>query len=333
MSNTRSSRIRTVVSLVVSLLLIGAALWLFMNRQFVADAAANIAYAKDPRIEAIAERTGLTQSAEFALYATHPELLERDEFNSVCPRREVASPILGCYSSQDRIYVYNVTDDRLDGMKEVTTVHELLHAIWFRSSPEQKQQLEAWLRAAYERRGDDALRERMDYYQRNDPGEFVNELYAILGTEVSDLGPELEAHYAQYFDRAKVVALHAKYNDRYQELRTNSVTLVTQMDALSAQIDSESASYEAAAAAYSAQVADFNQRAESGVFTSIGAFNTERSQLLQQASQLDAARESINQKIAQHNVYYEQYQAIVSEIDVLNRGMDSYETIEQTPGV
>ncbi len=43
--------------------------------------------------------------------------------------------ILGCYNPSSRdIYIYNVTNSELDGVKEVTAAHEMLHAAWERLS-------------------------------------------------------------------------------------------------------------------------------------------------------------------------------------------------------
>src|SRR5690606_38163618 len=117
----------------------------------------------------------------FYFRATHPEIASADEFNQDCPRQEANSPILGCYST-GHIYIYDITNDALDGIEEVTAAHELLHAIWDRMSANDQQRIGGLLRSTYATISNKELKERMDYYQRNEPGQFENELHSIIGT-------------------------------------------------------------------------------------------------------------------------------------------------------
>lgn len=333
MSNTKRSIARSTITLVASALIVIFALWLFFNRQFALDTYTNWTYRASDSIATISERTELTDKGKFTFYATQPELLGRDSFNNSCPRQEAGSPILGCYTSDDRIYIYDVTDDKLDGMKEVTAAHEVLHAVWFRMSEEEKSILEKQLVAAYEANATDSLKSRMEYYQRTEPTEFVNELHAILGTEVADLGEELEKHYAEYFDRESVLALYDQYNTVYSELSERADELFTLMGELANKIDTASDTYNSQIENFSSDVEDFNERANNGSFTSISQFNSERAELMRRSGQLEVARVAINTNIATYNKYHAEYQEIGKELEVLNNSMDSYHTIDEAPSV
>jgi uncharacterized protein YukE len=333
MSNKSRNLTRNIIALSVSAVIIALSLWAVLNRQFVLDSYANMAYQPSAAVVGISERTQLTDEGMFTFYATYPEVLNQDVFNQKCPRQEVGSPILGCYTSEDRIYMYNVTNESLDGMKEVTAVHEVLHAVWARMDSTEKSEIEQLLRTAYDAKADDALKTRMEYYERTEPGEFVNELHAIIGTEVGELDPQLESYYGQFFNRQTVLALHAQYSSVYTELSNRSTELYELMTQLGQTIDSTTQAYNQAATAYSSDVDSFNARANNGSFASRAQFNAERSALVARSGALEAQRQAINQNIETYDGYYTEYQSIGEQLQTLNEGMDSYHKIEETPSV
>lgn len=333
MSNTNRSGFRTVATLVISACLIGAALWVLFNRQFVLDTLTNATFKPTSEVVSLADESKLTSTGKFNFYATSPEVLDKDAFNSSCPRRESNSPILGCYTSADRIYIYNVSDPRLDGMKEVTAVHEMLHAIWQRTSPDKQKALESKLRNAYEQHADDELKKRMEYYERTEPGEFVNELHSILGTEVNSLGSDLESYYNSYFSRSAVLAFHEQYSSTYKQLTGRADQLVSLMTDLGKSIDANSKTYSSESAAFSQQINLFNSRAANGGFTSQSQFNAERAQLIARSAQLEAMRDAINTSIETYNSYYAEYQQISKQVEGLNQSLDSYQTLDKAPSV
>lgn len=333
MSNTKHNVTGSIIALLISGAIIVASAWVFLNRQQVLDAINVWTYHPSSDIAAIEQRAGMTSKGEFTFYATKPEISDASSFNKECPRQEVGNPILGCYTTSDRIYIYNLTDAQLDGMKEVTATHEMLHAIWQRTSDSDKQHLTTLINDAYQKLNDPELKARMDYYQRTEPGEFTNELHSILGTEIPNLGPDLEAYYGQYFNRSEVLALHDKYNSFYTGLTTQASDLYTKMQSLGASIDSRSTAYNQDAAALSADISSFNNRANSGDFSSRSQFESERAALISRSNQLEAERESINNDITTYNQYYNQYQQIAAQIQTLNNSMDSYQSLQKAPSV
>lgn len=333
MSSTKTSRIGSVIAFVVSGIFVLLAVWLFLNRQTVLDQISVWSYEPTSDVQTISERVAFTDRGEFIFYATKPELQDQEAFNQTCPRQEAGSPILGCYTTDDRIYVYNLTDAQLDGMEEVTAAHEMLHAAWYRMTDEERAEKTKELRAAYEKLEDEELKSRMEYYERTEPGELANELHSILGTEVANLGEPLESYYGAFFDRQKVLALHGQYSGVYKELHAQADELYAQMQSLSDTLEQQSASYDTAVAQLSADIESFNERARNGDFTTQAQFNRERAALTARSAALEVQRQQINANIETYNKYYAEYQEIAQQIEVLNDSIDSYKEIEETPSV
>ena len=333
MSNTRTNRAGSLIAFILSGLFIAAAGWIFFNRQYALDQLSVWSYTPSSAVQAIDQKVKLTSKGQFIFYATKPAVETQATFNKECPRQEAGSPILGCYTNDDHIYIYNLTNQKLAGIEEVTATHEMLHAVWYRTSAADKATLETELRAAYAKINDADIKQRMEYYQRTEPGEFANELHSILGTEVSSLGEPLESYYSKYFDRSAVLALHAQYKAVYTALYNRADTLYSQMDSLASSIQTRSAAYESAVKQYISDVNSFNAKATSGGFSSQSQFNTTRAELVARSSALDAERQSINTDIATYNNYYNEYQDIAKQIEVLNQSLDSFNQVQQAPSV
>lgn len=334
MLTSKTNKVWTGVAFALAILTVGFAIWLFLNRQLALDQVTVWSYEPSASIQTIDEKVQFTNKGKFIFYATKPAVTSSQEFNSECPRQEQGNPILGCYTSEDRIYVFDVTDQELDGIKEVTAAHEMLHAAWTRMGDSEKERVGVLLQAAYEKNADTELRNRMEYYQRTEPDNITNELHSILGTEINNLGSELDTYYAQFFqDRQVILALHAQYNAVYTELTNRADELYAAMDTLSKSIQTQTTSYEVAAAQLSADISAFNSRANNGGFTSVSQFNSARAALLVRSNQLESERQAINDDIASYNGMYEEYQTIASQIEKLNNSIDSFKTLEETPTV
>jgi hypothetical protein len=320
-----------IIAGVLSLLIFVFAGWLVFNQQYAVDQVTVWSFRPSSEVKAIEDRAEFTGKGEFYFYASQPEVASGDRFNQGCPRYEVGSPILGCYTT-GKIYIFDVTNEKLDGIEEVTAAHEMLHAVWERMSDSEKQKIGALLRAAYYQRAGEELIARMEYYERTEPGQFENELHSILGTEVSSLGDELEDYYSGYFeDRQAVLALHDGYNSVFESLSNRSEELYEDLVALEQAITVKTVRYNADVALLSDDIDDFNSRADSGAFASTTQFNQERAALMARSSQLEADRAAINADIAQYNSKYKEYQKVASQIEALNDSLDSIDSLKPQP--
>jgi hypothetical protein len=334
MLDKKHSPRRTIVGGLFSIAILGIAAFLVLNQQYVKDQITVWSYKAPSSIQTIESRIDFSGKGKFYFYATQPELNGPDTFNADCPRQEVGNPILGCYAS-GRIYVYNVTNTQLDGIEEVTAAHEMLHSVWERMSDADRTRIGALLEAEYKTlSGNTDLTARMSYYQRAEPGQFDNELHSILGSEIGNLSPALETYYKQYFNnRQKVVDLHAKYNTVFTTLKSQSDSLYSELTTLGSSIEARSAQYDVDVKQLSADITSFNTRANNGDFTSLSQFNSERAALLARSNKLDADRASISSDIDTYNSKYAAYQKVSTEIETLNKSIDSIKALQPAPSV
>ena len=303
--------------------------WAQDNRQAISDRATAWQFEPDPEISAIVEAAGLSKTGELYLYASLPEVVPAFEFDRFCSRREPGIGVLGCYRIQEkRIYIFEVTDSRLRAIVPVVTAHEMLHAAWFRFDRSLQEELGVLLEKDFATLpADHRLRDRIDQYEANDPTSRIPELYAILGTEIAPLSPELEAHYAIYFDdRSKVVGLA---DDIYRLFDTFSLELqrlVAELEERSAVIDERRAAYEEASAKFQADLASYNDRvARYNAGENVpGAANfpSQRESLLSRQETLRTERTAIQALIDEYNTLFEQLQVLNAELSELNEGIN-----------
>jgi hypothetical protein len=315
---------RHIASLVILLVSLGATFFLLFNRQALLDHVALLQYQPSPEIAAIAARTTMTEQGKFDFYASRPAIESTQVFNEVCGSGEEHTAILGCYANR-RIYIYGVTDAQLDGIKEVTAAHEMLHAAYDRMSDDKKRKVNALVEAEYAKLSQDsALAARMAFYAKTEPGERDNELHSIIGTEIAAISPELEAHYKQYFiDRQALVGLYTKYASVFEALKAKADALSAQLTNLAATISQQSEAYNQDVAALNRDINAFNARAEAGDFSSQAEFNARRNALEARADQLARDRQTINNNITLYNELNSQLAATASQSAALNRSIDS----------
>jgi hypothetical protein len=234
---------------------------------------------------ALAQNLSLTPNASFLYKASQPQVQPAEAFNQSC--KSVAhehSIVLGCYSRQ-RIYIYNVADTRLNGVKEVTAAHELLHAAYERMSQKEKTELNKTLTATADSIDDQRFKDTLAEYRRTEPGQLENELHSILGTEIAVLPTKLEEHYRKYFtNRSQIVSYAKQYEDSFtsldskikqydqqladlkaqKELQENSLNqLQTDIESERARLDqlknsNETEEYNAAVPGYNAKIQTYN---------------------------------------------------------------------------
>jgi hypothetical protein len=326
MLNKNRSPVGTIVSTIIALVLVSVSVWVILNRQFVFDQWNVWQYQPTSSVESIKTRAGLSEQGTFYFYTSQPQVNSATDFNANCERQEAKSAILGCYANS-QIFIYDVQNPQLDGIEEVTAAHEMLHAIWARMGPAEQKRVGGMLEAEYASIVDASLKERMDYYDRNEPGERANELHSIIGTEFQVLNPELEAYFKKYFsDRSKVVALHAGYEKIFNDLRTESETLLLDINVLRAELTTLSSAFNTKTSAIDSDYAALKSdqaTLDRSDEAAVNAYNRRVSALQQRIDALSAERTLI---IAKQNAFNEkvaQYNALVVKSNELNNSLDS----------
>jgi hypothetical protein len=200
------------------------------KRQALADWWRLRGYTPAANIKALADQDAMTPYARKLLYVNHPSLESKESFNAHCADKAQDTAVLGCYYGDRRgIYIYAVTDPRLEGVRQVTAAHEMLHQAYDRLTAEQQKHINSLLEQ-YNASGQlpPDIKAKLDSYQKQPSTDMLNEMHSIFGTEVRNLPPELEAYYKRYFsDRLKVVSLSEAYRGEF----TRRQELVNQYDA------------------------------------------------------------------------------------------------------
>jgi len=330
MNKTKKTSIISTIIFCTVIIVLGVIF--LLNRQRIIDQISVWQYNPSTEIVSLAERAGMSDNGKFIFYASQPKLESTNEFNKVCNKIENTNSILGCFYSL-HIYIYNVTDPKLEGVREVTASHETLHAIYVRLSNDERTKINKLIEVEYEKlQSDKEFIELMAFYERTEPGERDNELHSLIGTEVSSISPELEDYYSKYFsDRQKVVALNTKYIGAFNDLKKRDDEITSKIDAAYASITDEQNAYSSAVNKLDADITAFNNRASRGDFTSQSQFNYERSLLVARSTSMDDTREKINSEIVLYEAMIEEHNLIASESEKLFNLIDS--TLAPAPSI
>jgi hypothetical protein len=247
----------------------------FFFRQDIYDWARLYNYNPPKAVVELADNTTMNNKTRRLFYVYHPKIENKSEFNQDCNIPEF-SIILGCYIKNRGIYLYKITDKRLDGVVEVTAAHETLHATYDRLSDTERAEVDSMLDNAYHKLDNRRIRDTIKQYEKNDPSSVHNELHSILGTEVRNLPTELENYYKKYFsDRQKIVEYSERYEAEFSSRQLRVAEYDIQLTRLKRQIDADQARLASMAqqltedraeleslrsnpSAYNARVDDFN---------------------------------------------------------------------------
>ncbi|MCU0542036.1 MAG: hypothetical protein MUE44_07565 [Oscillatoriaceae cyanobacterium Prado104] len=195
-------------------------------------------------IERLATATTMTRKAQQIFYRQNPSIEPKQTFFQVCQTRVKVNDraiMFGCYFTNGKtgkIAIQSVTDDRFQGVMEVTAAHEMLHAAYNRLSPSERSKLTPQLKTVALRVKNERLSEVLKQYEQKDIALYVNELHSYLGTELDDLGSaELEQYYQRYFsDRQQVVALADRSQESVRRLDEKAKQLKSEIEVLEASL-------------------------------------------------------------------------------------------------
>jgi len=296
------------------------------------DRIAYLEYQPTPAIASLVVRSGMNDNGKFLFYASQPKLDGTQSFNQECNKVESTVSILGCYNGS-KIFIYDIQDAELDGVREVTAAHETLHVAYQRMSDTDKKRVGKLLEIEYGKLASDKrFTDLIAYYAKAEPDQRSNELHSIIGTEVRDISPELESHYKKFFSsRLRVVDLSEKYTAVFQSLKAKADTMSKQLNELSALISSQTDEYNQGAQTLSNDIDSFNIKASSQGFTSYNQFYTERNRLTARVSALESLRSTINDEIKQYQELLKQYDALALQSKQLYDAIDS--SLAPTPSL
>ncbi len=308
---------KTVVSLLVIVALAVVGLWL-VNSQGVRDYLMAFGYEPSSEVAEIANNLELTGGAEGIFKASRPGLEDRDDFNYYCSSHDDKVSVLGCYTG-GKIYLYDVEASELDGVKESTMAHELLHAVWARLSEAEKSALSGSLMKLYNE--NESLSKDLEIY---DEKNRLDELHSRVATQIADLPSDLEKHYARYFkNQDKVVAYYYKYNSKFEALNNELKRLENEMAEINKQIESKTNEYQVRANALNSEIAGFNDCANTaGCFTASEFYNR-RAELVAEQEAVASLYNEIDQLVKEYNAKVTEYNNNILRTQNLQNSMNS----------
>lgn len=303
------------------LLALGAGL--LWQRQNVLDWWRLRAYAAPAAVAQLAADDSMTTKAKHLFYVNRPVVTAGAAFTSHCPAGSEKTVVLGCYVGNDAgIYIYAVSDARLDGVEQVTAAHEMLHAAYRRLSHSERQKVDGMLTDYYQHGlTDQRIKDTIDAYKQSEPDDVVNEMHSVFGTEVPNLPPALEQYYAQYFTvRSKVTALTARYQGEFTSRQAQVAAYDTQLKTLSQQITANEAQLNQQKAMLQTQRNQLQAERSSG---QAGAYNSDVASYNQAVRDYNVQLQATKALISQYNDIVDKRNAIALEEQQLSQALSA----------
>ncbi len=311
---------KRVSSLVFSLVLLGAVVFVWLQRIAIYDWWRLRGYTAPTAISVLADHTTMNPSTRHLFYVYHPELDDRSTFNDHCRENTEQTIVLGCYVSHNGIYLFDIKDERLNGVQEVTAAHETLHVAYERLRGSDKKHVDDMVNHAYAQVTDERIKANVENYRKNG-ADVTNELHSILGTEVRNLPPELEQYYQRYFeDRAKVVNYSEQYEKVFNDRKNQIADYDTQLASLKSQVTANQQTLHDMETDLNAQRSQLDgllsAKRYSEYNNGVSAFNDK-------VRAYNALASTTKQQIARYNQIVEQRNALALEEQSLVKALDS----------
>lgn len=272
--------------------------------EWIYDWYRGIIYQPSAEMATIRTKLKLTGQGEFIFNAAQPELNDAVDFNENCRQDETEVAVLGCYTLGN-IYVYDIKDTRLDGIRELTAAHELLHAFWAKMDNGERERLQPILNQVY-KNNLAILKDDIETYAES---ERLEEIFVRAGTEIKELPVELEEIYARVFENQDaVVDFYDNYSAVFREMKTRLENLMNELEDLKNQIDEKIHEYEVGVANLEKDIINFNSCAETvGCFQSNAEFYAQRNALIAREGALNVLNDEVNVLIDNYNDKVNEY--------------------------
>ncbi len=322
-TNKQTGKVGLQSLVIVLVFLVGLAA-IFSNHQNIRDFWQLRGYAAPAEVATIATQDTLTDYGRKILYVNQPQINHKADFGQYCPDASREHTIvLGCYhSDQAGIFLLNVTDPRLNGVKQVTAAHEMLHAAYDRLSNRERQAIDAQLMAYYKNSlKDERLLKTIEAYKKSEPSDVVNEMHSIFGTEIASLPAALEEYYSKYFvKRAQVVAFSAQYQAEFTSRKDKVAAADARLNTLKDQIEGIKKDLEAKQKEITSRqellVAQRNSGDVDGYNSGVPGYNNMIEDFNNQANSLKGIVAQYNELVASRN-------AIALEQDQLQKSLSA----------
>lgn len=310
---------KTLPGLITLAVIIITGFFVWQNRFEIYDWAKLRNYQPSAQISEIATASGMNNTGRKLFYVNDPRISDRQEFQTECSNDKEQTIVLGCYTGTN-IYLFDVTDERLSGVEEVTAAHEMLHAAYDRLSPNEKKKIDELTQQAFERVNNPRISSLIESYRKADPSVVPNELHSILGTEVANLGPELEAYYTKYFsDRSKVLSASQAYEKVFADLRNQVESYDADLSLRKSEInrlESELNQQSAQLATTKKQMDQYLRSGQTGLYNAlVPKYNSQVESYNVQVGNYKALLEEYNQLVITRNNLAVEQQGLAESLD------------------
>lgn len=275
-------------------------------------------YTPPAEVVQLADDTTMNGDTKRLFYVYHPRVESSESFNAHCRDSEYTI-VLGCYISYQGIYIFNIDDERLDGVQQVTAAHEVLHAAYDQLSSGERKHVDGMLADVFGNLADDRIKSTIEQYRKNDPKSVPNELHSIIATEVRVLPEELEMYYKKYFnDRSKIVDYSEKYESAFSSRKSQIEAMANELKQLKQSIDENNNELQIEGDDLAARSSTLQRRADSGDLSQseIDNYNAE-------VDRYNAKVAATTRMITNYNTKRDQYLKLVGEQDELFSEIDS----------
>lgn len=252
-------------------------------------------------------------------------------FRKSCPENQ-DTIVLGCYHpDQNGIYIYDVQDQSLAGIQQVTAAHEVLHSVYARLSSKDRQQLNAELQSYYQNGlTDETVKAEVAIYQKTEPTSVYDEMSCTFGTEIAQLPAALEAYYARFFsDRQKIVGYEQQYQAKFSALQQQISDYDTHLSDLKSQIDGQEADLKTQSSQIDSRKSQLQQLLNSG---QVSAYNSAVASYNAQVDGYNAELTTLKQNIASYNQLVDERNGVAGQLTTLDNAIDTrLSTASSTP--
>lgn len=295
----------------------------YFNAQALSDWWQLRGYTPPAAVTALASQDTMTAYATHVFDVNHPDLeASAAQFRTDCNETE-QTIVLGCYrSNQDGIFVYDVHDSRLAGVRQVTAAHEMLHAAYDRLNSKDKKYVDGLLMDYFNNSlKDQRIIDTINEYKKTEPNDLVNEMHSIFGTEVPNLPAPMENYYKKYFSNRQAVVnfasnYEAEFTSREDQIKADDAQLAI----LRGRIQDEESSLQAQSSKIDADRSRLDSERAAG---DISAYNAGVAPFNGEVDTYNAGVQRLRRDISSYNQLVEARNAIAQELTSLDQSIDT----------
>jgi len=242
----------------------------------------------DPEMMSLADKAYMSDEAKIIFLRANPERIDDAQIEVECGQDTTNSSSAlegGCYDpSTNKIFLRDLPE-RFDDYEPVIAAHEMLHAAYYATEPDEGVQKELQTMRK-------SIKDKLALYDNNDEQTIIDETHSFVGSEIKLSNSELVAYYSQYFyDQHSLVQLSENHT--------------AELDNMLAELD------EALAAAKTWEVAANQYFANHSTAASYGdAYNANRFYNLYTESLT-----TYNEQINNYNVRVNEYNSLIEALN------------------